>query len=331
MMLFSFSLFFLYSLFLCFLFVMNKENSTFPEIYASFCLEQERDHQDGFTAACSVFLQYAHAQKQATRLSILYILYRHYTSLPLDRNPFLSFFLELVDTLPNDSLEQHFLFCILEQNLPTLESILPHALTITQLPSVTKNQPLIDVLQQRVTRLIDDPDLVVLDPHIQQLLMEASERTLTLSENELLSHERLIDYINMISPYQLSRLMDLNQFVAMEIVPLLLKTNPSYLQALVIAPVSMNSIEVMHHILVNRMSLPQDFLHQFISNSIRACDQLEDSPKRDRQVKQVARFIQSLLEKNIISIADYVVEIQAFCVSYMKLKSVVHLFRLVSN
>ena len=44
----------------------------------------------------------------------------------------------------------------------------------------------------------------------------------------------------------------------------------------------------------------------------------------------MARFIQSLLEKKMIPMSDYVVEIQAFCVSYMKLKSVVDLFRLVS-
>ncbi|KAI8332530.1 hypothetical protein EDC96DRAFT_451557, partial [Choanephora cucurbitarum] len=132
----------------------------------------------------------------------------------------------------------------------------------------------------------------------------ASQRTLTLSENELLSHERLIDYTHLILPHQLPRLMDLNQFVAMEIVPLLLKSDPLYLEALVTAP---------------------------ITNSIRACDRLEDSPRKDRQVKQVARFIQSLLEKKMIPISDYVVEIQAFCVSYMKLKSVVDLFRLVSQ
>ena len=85
--------------------------------------------------------------------------------------------------------------------------------------------------------------------------------------------------------------MDLNQFVAMEIVPLLLKSDPSYLEALVMAPISMNSIEIVHHILVNHRPLPQDFLHHYIANSIRACDRMEDSPKKDRQVKQVKERI----------------------------------------
>jgi hypothetical protein len=58
---------------------------------------------------------------------------------------------------------------------------------------------------------------------------------------------------------------------------------------------------------------------------------LEDGLIKDKQVKQVAKFIQSLLEQDIISMAEYFVEIQAFCVSYMKIKGVVQLFRLASN
>jgi hypothetical protein len=37
------------------------------------------------------------------------------------------------------------------------------------------------------------------------------------------------------------------------------------------------------------------------------------------------------VEKNIIPMTDYFIEIQAFCVSYMKLKGVTNLFRLASN
>jgi hypothetical protein len=82
--------------------------------------------------------------------------------------------------------------------------------------------------------------------------------------------------------------------------------------------------------IVNNINLSQEFLHYFISNSIRSCDELQDNTK-DRQVKQVARFIQSLLEKKIIPMRDYFIEIQSFCISYMKLKGVANLFRLASH
>lgn len=84
----------------------------------------------------------------------------------------------------------------------------------------------------------------------------------------------------------------------------------------------------MHHVLVNSMTLSPEFLHYYISNSIRSCEQ---SQGKDRQVKQVAKFIQSLLEKNIISMKDYFVEIQSFCISFIKLKGVANLFRLASH
>ncbi|KAI8075798.1 uncharacterized protein B0P05DRAFT_546446 [Gilbertella persicaria] len=303
---------------------------TFSEIYASFLLKQEREHQDTFTAACYVFLQFEPSRQQATRLGILYILYRHYAILPLDHNPFLTFFLQLTEELPTDSIERHFVFCILEQSLPDLENTLPHELSSHILPPIQQNAVWINTLKLKVARLIDDPDIVILNQNTRQLLSEASTRKLTLPEHELLSHERLSDYplCQLIPPNQLPSLIDFNQFLALDIVPILLGSNPAYLQSLLDTPVSIHSLEVVHHVLMNHMVLPEEFLHYYISNSIRSCDQLEEGPKRDRQVKQVTRFIQSLLEKKIIPISDYFVEIQSFCVSYMKLKGVAQLFRL---
>jgi hypothetical protein len=79
----------------------------------------------------------------------------------------------------------------------------------------------------------------------------------------------------------------------MDLVPGLLEsTNATqYLKTLLDTPVTINSLEVIHHVLANKkIALSQEFLHYYISNSIRSCDQLtEQGPitKRDRQVKQV--------------------------------------------
>lgn len=93
--------------------------------------------------------------------------------------------------------------------------------------------------------------------------------------------------------------------------------------------VTINSLEVVHHVLVNHgLPIPTDFIHYYISHSMRSC---ESTTHRDRQVKQVARFIQSLLEKDLIQMKDYYIEIQSFCLSFIKLKAVANLFRLASQ
>lgn len=99
---------------------------------------------------------------------------------------------------------------------------------------------------------------------------------------------------NSITPQQLPNLINLNQFLALNVVPLLLRSNFTnmYLQALLEAPVTINSLEVVHHILVSNIQISQEFLHYYISKSIRSCDELEEGPKRDRQVKQVIYKVQ---------------------------------------
>ncbi|CAO3662949.1 unnamed protein product [Rhizopus stolonifer] len=248
-----------------------------------------------FTTCCSLFLNFQHSKSQESRLVILYILYSHYANLPLEQNPFLDFFLNLLEN--GTTIERH---CI------------------------------------DLTRLIDDPTVIILNDAIVELLSKTvTNRTLTLSEHEALSKEKLSDYPleDYIQPNQLPSLIEFNQFLAFDILPLLLKSDqkPRYLQAILDTNVTSQSIETIHHILVHRkMNLSQDFIHYYISNSIRSCEQLEGL-KRDKQVKQVARFIQSLLEEKVIVMTEYFIEIQAFCISFMRIKGVVQLFRLASN
>ncbi|GAN10824.1 phenylacetyl- protein [Mucor ambiguus] len=202
----------------------------------------------------------------------------------------------------------------------------------SKLPAIQMNQSLVDSLRLKAARLIDDPDIVILNEQTKQLLCDACCRILSLAENETLRDERLSDYplTDYITPERLPSLIDLNQFLALNVVPLLLKTEltSAYLQAILEAPITLNSIEVVHHALISNIQVSQDFLHYFISKSIRSCD---EKPKRDRKVKLVARFVQSLVERNIIAMKDYFIEIQAFCVGYMKLKGITDLYRLASN
>lgn len=289
-----------------------------------------------FTTCCSLFLNFQHSKSQESRLVILYILYSHYASLPLEQNPFLDFFLNLLEN--GTTIERHCIDCILEGSLSQISHSTPQQLCAEGF-SIKKEQRdphKIDLLKSKVTRLIDDPTVIILNDTIVELLSKTvTNRTLTLSEHEALSKERLSDYPleDYVQPNQLPSLIEFNQFLAFDILSLLLKSDqkPRYLQALLDTNVTSQSIETIHHILVHqKMNLSQDFIHYYISNSIRSCEQLEGL-KRDKQVKQVARFIQSLLEEKVIVMTEYFIEIQAFCISFMRIKGVVQLFRLASN
>lgn len=313
---------------------MSGKDRSFSELYNVFLAHQQAKGQDDFTAACLTWLQFEHSRNQAIRLTILYILYKHYAQQPLDRNPFLTFFIELLDSAESP-LEQHFVYCILEESLFKLDHTAPQDVSLESLPAVERKQSLVELLKLKVARLIEDPNIVIWNEDIPILLNAACNRILTLKENEIVRMEKLSNYpvTEYITPNQINGLIHYNQFIAMDIVPLLLKSSLSnlYLQALLNTRVTTNSIEVVHHVLVNHLTLSQEFLHYFISNSIRSCDQLDEGLVKDRQVKQVARFIQSLLERHIIPMRDYFIEIQSFCISYMKLKGVANLFRLASQ
>ncbi|KAI9319277.1 hypothetical protein BX666DRAFT_1854245, partial [Dichotomocladium elegans] len=64
---------------------------------------------------------------------------------------------------------------------------------------------------------------------------------------------------------------------------------------------------------------------------IHSCELLPDGSRKDKHARMVAKFIQSLLDKHIIRVADYIIEIQSFCVGYLRLKDVSTLFRLASK
>jgi hypothetical protein len=93
------------------------ENLTFEEIHQQFLLQQQKQKQQQqlFISCCSLFLNFECAKTEKNRLVILYILYSQYANLPLEQNPFLDFFLNLLDNCT--VIERHFVGCILEGTL----------------------------------------------------------------------------------------------------------------------------------------------------------------------------------------------------------------------
>lgn len=72
-----------------------------------------------------------------------------------------------------------------------------------------------------------------MNEQISELILNASNRILTLSENEILRKEQstIFNYplTSYIKPNQLCDLIDLNQFLALNIAPYLLTSNQSTL------------------------------------------------------------------------------------------------------
>jgi hypothetical protein len=69
--------------------------------------------------------------------------------------------------------------------------------------------------------------MVILNDNIPILLSNACHRILSLSENEVLRKETLTNYplTQYITPSQVCSLIDLNQFLALDIMPFLLSSD----------------------------------------------------------------------------------------------------------
>ncbi|CAO3615145.1 unnamed protein product [Cunninghamella blakesleeana] len=172
---------------------------------------------------------------------------------------------------------------------------------------------------------------------LSDLLTKSTTETLSIPETEMLNHalqlHPYVIHILPLLPHQLPKLIELNHILAVEIVPDLLNgpIADSYLNFLSAPPVTCNSLEVIHHDLTSlQQTLPSDFLHMYISSAIRTCELLEGT-WQEKQVRTLAKFLQSLLDRNILPISEYMIEVQSFCLDYLKVRGVATLFRTVTH
>ncbi|KAF9104008.1 hypothetical protein BGX29_002584 [Mortierella sp. GBA35] len=89
---------------------------------------------------------------------------------------------------------------------------------------------------------------------------------------------------------------------------------------------TLHSLEVVNR-LTGATTLSPRFLHGYIENAIRCCEQVEDKVGQARVVRMLCVFLQSLLRNGVITIAGYYHALQSFCVQFSRVKEVANLFQ----
>ncbi|KAI8140750.1 hypothetical protein BJV82DRAFT_622452 [Fennellomyces sp. T-0311] len=336
--------------------MLYDSSLSFATAYRTF-REKTMNHSP-FTAGCNAFLVYDDTKECTGRLLILYILYALYADTPLEKNPFLTFFLEFVsdDNQRGGTLEQQFVYCILEGSIVKINEQTPRQIsenTLQPLPRPSRQR--VNELERSVALLIGDPltpesttdhaltqHAKKLDPDmlnkITRLMHDACIRTLTIPEQQTVRsafqlHADAVVKGCGLSPERLRDLVETNHILAMDVAPLFLDhvQSTEYLAALAKVPVGHSSVELIFLLLSTGRPVGHDFLHAYISNGIRTCELYEDGPQKDKHVRLFAKFIQTLLEKRMIPVSEYLIEIQSFCVGYFRFKGVATLFQLASS